>query len=164
MLLGIGSFLYHVPHAEHMKSSIGRNGEARSSRNALRLFRSWNPFRSWRVASLVAKSLRCWRQSRLCHRYLVFRPFVEQLPSCLLCQLWCACLTCAIWRLRTIVVQSRDCANSQIAWNIYMYKETVSSFLLLLCLFPWLQDHQSVWEACEIEKHWRLCLPKFVWI
>ena len=51
MLLGIHSFPYHVPRAEHVKSSIGQNGEAQSSRAALRLFRSWNPFHSWRVAS-----------------------------------------------------------------------------------------------------------------
>ena len=33
---------YHVPHAEHVESSIGRNGEVQSrrSRAALRLFRS----------------------------------------------------------------------------------------------------------------------------
>ena len=34
---------YHVPHTEHMESSIGRNGEAQSrrSRAALRLICSW---------------------------------------------------------------------------------------------------------------------------
>ena len=69
MLLGIHSFAYHVPHAENVKSSIGQNGEVQSSCAALRLFRSW-------------------RGGKLsCHRYLVFHPFVEQLPSRLLCQL-----------------------------------------------------------------------------
>jgi len=37
MILGIRSFAYHVPHAEHVESSIGRNGETRSSHAALRL-------------------------------------------------------------------------------------------------------------------------------
>ena len=51
MLLGIRSFPYHVRHAKHVKSLIGQNGQAWLSRAALRLFRSWDPFRSWRAAS-----------------------------------------------------------------------------------------------------------------
>ena len=40
MLLGVHLRIMHVPHAEHMESLIGRNGEMQQRSAALRLSRS----------------------------------------------------------------------------------------------------------------------------
>ena len=85
-----------MPHVEHMEILIGQNGKVRFRwcRAALHLSCLWVSEQSKSCADMQVVS---------CHHYL--HPFADQLASRLLYQLWCACI---IWRLHTIVAQSRD--------------------------------------------------------
>ena len=70
---------HHVPHAEHVESSIGRNGEARSTVEMMPCCLSTNGAYPVHGSANEVHSSGADAQVVSCHRYLVFHPFVEQL-------------------------------------------------------------------------------------
>ena len=76
---------HHVPHAEHVESSIRRNGEGRSTVEMMPCCASAYPVHG--SASKVNHS-GADAQVVPCHGYLVFHPYVKQLTSMSLDLFW----------------------------------------------------------------------------